>query len=367
MELPCPFTLQVDRIDRFLNAELVDDPHYSGIEVQWFDDEAHGRGLLVFLERRADRRVDYHHTPGLRLDPALYVLGAGTGSWREVVFDPGVLEVTAEGVRCEIGFDDADGRRIEVAIDDRRAGSRRTGSLLAPVGSAIDAPVSLALVHLDGFDLVRRSDPPPRIAIAGREAATGTLPAGRLHGRELIKYAAPLTVVSLNRAVEGPLPSVTVGQDPTSVADGPVARTVPGVRSGTHAIVELGSGDGDDRTRLQLTPGLPDVTALTDGETHAGRWRVRRGTLPPLTGGSWQLRRTGEQVDLELAVTDRWRPGPLPPLVRTVTTLVPVFRRWPTTYRWHATVTLGADPQLSSGWERTAERDRSYGRATGNR
>ena len=49
-----------------------------------------------------------------------------------------------------------------------------------------------------------------------------------------------------------------------------------------------------------------------------------------------------------------------------VTRVVPVFRRWPTTYRWRATVTLGEAPTMVSRWERTGERDESYSRATGS-
>jgi hypothetical protein len=40
-----------------------------------------------------------------------------------------------------------------------------------------------------------------------------------------------------------------------------------------------------------------------------------------------------------------------------------VFRTWPTTYRWSATVILGDQPMLQSRWERTDDRrDRSYRR-----
>src|SRR5699024_10728799 len=43
----------------------------------------------------------------------------------------------------------------------------------------------------------------------------------------------------------------------------------------------------------------------------------------------------------------------LPLLMRIVTTVIPVFRRWPTSYRWRGMVTLGQEPTLRSGWQRT--------------
>jgi hypothetical protein len=40
----CPFDLQVWDVDRMLNFEITDDPHYEGLELQVFDDPLHGRG-----------------------------------------------------------------------------------------------------------------------------------------------------------------------------------------------------------------------------------------------------------------------------------------------------------------------------------
>jgi hypothetical protein len=42
-----------------------------------------------------------------------------------------------------------------------------------------------------------------------------------------------------------------------------------------------------------------------------------------------------------------------------------VFRNWPMTYHWSATITFGDPPLLSSRWERkSSRRDQSYRRLT---
>lgn len=349
-ELACPFSIASETIGGLLNCELADDPHYLGLEVQRFDDAVHGTGLLVFLQRAEGRLYDYYRSPGLLLDRSSYELGAGIGAWEERDFAPGVLEIDDRGVRCNVAFTDISGRRIEVVVDDRREEPRRTGRLLAPVGSEIDHPTSLLLVHLHGFDLVRRAATPPMVRIDGRVAATGTLPGQQLHGRELIKYAAPLTVITLNPAQEGPLSLLASG---------------PGRMLNEEGIRELTAGEGDHRARLALRPSFPDVRSLPDQHERTGRWRVYAAEVPALTGGTWHVHRDGDEVHIELAVTEPWRPGPLPLLPRLVTTVIPVFRRWPTTYRWQGTVTLADTPRLSSGWERTGGSDGSYTRATG--
>jgi hypothetical protein len=66
----CPFVLQVWDVDRMLNFEIADDPHYEGLELQVFDDPVHGRGMVVLLRRRQDGRFDVYRQPGLALDPA---------------------------------------------------------------------------------------------------------------------------------------------------------------------------------------------------------------------------------------------------------------------------------------------------------
>ena len=70
-QLLCPFDLQMWAIDRMLNFEIADDPHYQGLEVQGFDDPAHGRGMAVLLRRRDDGRMDIYRQPGLTLEPEM--------------------------------------------------------------------------------------------------------------------------------------------------------------------------------------------------------------------------------------------------------------------------------------------------------
>ena len=45
--LLCPFTLQLWAVDRMLNFEVADDPYYEGLELQVFDDPAHGQGMAA--------------------------------------------------------------------------------------------------------------------------------------------------------------------------------------------------------------------------------------------------------------------------------------------------------------------------------
>jgi hypothetical protein len=110
-----------------------------------------------------------------------------------------------------------------------------------------------------------------------------------------------------------------------------------------------------DPAGYQIGGGLGEWIETTISPPHArGRWRLLEGDA----AGGARRALAGGHAGLET--------GPPPPLMRLVTRVAPVFREWPTTYRWRATLRLGEEPLLSARWERTsAERGESYRRITG--
>jgi hypothetical protein len=141
-----PPALRTGSFEAMLNFEIADQPIYDGLELQWFDDVDHGTGMLALLIRRDNHMADYYYyypQHGLRLDPAYYQIGAGTGVWVETDFADARLEVFDDGMHAAALFTDAAGRRIEVRVDDRDGRRRRRGGLLAPVSAAIEKPTSL--------------------------------------------------------------------------------------------------------------------------------------------------------------------------------------------------------------------------------
>jgi hypothetical protein len=328
-----PFSLTLETIDRFLNCEIADHPVYDGLEVQVFDDPTHGRGVLAFLTRRADHTADFYIGPGLTLDPASFHIGGGIGRWGPADFEVARLELHEDGVVADVVFDDDEGRRIALSIDDRDGTPRTRSRLLAPVSAAIENPRSLMCVYLTGFDLVHTSGH-ATLTIDGTPVDTGHLPLEGLHHRRLVKVSNGLTVVHLNRGGDGPLGGGNL-----------------------HVV------DGDHEARLVLEPAPGALEDLTDGP-HEGAWHLLvEGDR--LTGGRWRAVRTGSEVDLTLDVTERWTPHGLPPLVWAVTRFVPTFRQWPTGYRWSARVDLDRGT-LHGTWSNTGGLGDAYRRSTGS-
>jgi hypothetical protein len=348
--LPGLPVLRTGSLAAMLNAEFAGHPLYDALELQWFADAERGTGMLAFMTRTGSRVVDYYGQPGLRLDRADYQIGAGVGVWAEANFEEAMLEVSDAGVRAEAVFADAEGRRIEVRVDDRDGRRRRRGALLAPVSDGIANPTSLFLVWLPRFDLVRTGGHPPVFRIDGEDLRVGRLPAARLHRRHLIKYAAPVTTIEV-------LPDATPYDDADDTPTRHLARTIP-----ASGVVECPLPDGAT-ARLVFDPAPSDVNALPDGTEDRGSWSASADGIE-LAAGEWFAARAGERITAGLDVTTGWTPRGLPLLMRIVTTVAPVFRRWPTTYRWRAD--LGPEGVTTAGWERAGVAGgNDYRRATG--
>lgn len=329
-----PFSLEIDLLDRMLNFEIADDPTYSGLEIQGFDDPVHGTGIAVLLMRRVDGGVDVYLEPGLDLDRRNYEIGGGLRAWIPTDFETARLAVAPRGVDAEVVFDDADGRRIEVMAGDRTRRVRRMARFLAPMSADIAKPRSLPLVWMSGFDLLRRSGPDPLIRIDGRRATPGRLPAEWLLRRRLVKVARDLAVVHLNRT----------GDDSWTRAPGEAEWDADGLAS-------LRAASGEHEAVLAFDPPFPSGSE-PPARTVNGAWALDIDGMPVIAG-TWRAEPDGTTTRVVIEVTQGWEPRDLPPLMAIVTRVAPVFRRWPTTYRWTATVHHGPEATVDSRWERT--------------
>lgn len=117
---------------------------------------------------------------------------------------------------------------------------------------------------------------------------------------------------------------------------------------------------GGHTVRLAFDPPFPDLNEPSNVGSSTGTWSATiDGT--PIVGGAWQVRPGDGEVRVDLEVVDGWQPNGLPLLMSVVTRVAPVFRSWPTTYRWTALVVHGDPPTMTSQWSRIdGDRGESY-------
>jgi hypothetical protein len=95
----------------------------------------------------------------------------------------------------------------------------------------------------------------------------------------------------------------------------------------------------------------------------SGAFRISVHPSAGTVTGKWRVTRQHRELRLEAIPDGGWTPGEAPRMARLLFRAASMFRTWPTTYVWRATLqlpridqdTLGSLP-MQSVWERTARR-----------
>jgi hypothetical protein len=349
-----PFHLKVDPMKRLLviDFERDPDPLYQNFEIQVFDDNVHGRGLMLIAARR-DKKVDIYHQPGLDLRKTDYdIVGKGLDEMLERPMERARFEVGQYGVDVQVSFDDKLGRPIQVRICEQADKAPNPFHMLAPLGSGSENPPSLPLVLLYDFYFVRRAGTEVEIIIDGVSHRPDRMPfpmdGSRVH---FIRYSADPFILTWNEKVDGTLMPLlaqrtgerTSGEVVYNLADNQGHLELSGMRP-AQARRDI---------RFVFDPPFPDITCLRDGAAGGGDfilWMENIGTLE----GMYSFQRNGEQVHVEARPTRGWQPRVRHASAKIIFSLARVFRDWPKTYRWKASIDLSKpeSPRMKSGWSR---------------
>lgn len=328
----------------------------SGVEPQLVTRPDGTIGLRV-LQYRSDGRVDVYREPGAPIDSTL---GDGLGEVADVEFARAVLELGPGVLDADVEFVPPGRSRTRVRVQQAPLRGR-TFTFLAPVGVGVARPDKLFCVVMRRFGMLRRTGAVCEVEVDGVARRVAPFPP-LLDGRRMamVRFSPDSVVGDLNP--DGFRASVVA---PDGVTESGGTRYL--VRDGV--VRHLSAGDGDQEVRLELEPGLPDVSALAEGPTRGTGWRFVVAGVEVAAG---RLRATGRDdgTALELTVTRGWRPRGLPVGMRLVTRLLPGFCHWPTTYRWDGRL---RDGEVTGGWSRTTAppytlaRSRARGSASARR
>ncbi len=350
-ELLVPITLALSPVRRLLIIDIKGDPNYRTLEPQVLDGA--GGDVLVLLAYRHDGRVELYVPSGHDVDASGYEgLGEGLVGIQHSAFEVARFELAEDGLRLDLALAAPNGRRFGLRLHEHLHGPRDQFPVLAPVGGAFEAPAFFPFIWLPGMSFVpvRGTDVKVRVDGWARDVRRLPLPIG---GRRCLmaRYDPDALVCQLNPD------NVRI---PTRVA----ARTTGESLAPGVDVVEIGGGSGvaavrvgrgDHTSAVLLDPPLPDLRSVADAFHRQGTISIQADHAIELRG-RYEFSRFGDRVDLAIEGFEPWRTRLRRPLLAALFHL-PIFRRWPTTYRWHASLDLAATPEeLISRWTRCPKR-----------
>jgi hypothetical protein len=345
---PSPLTLQLSPLRGLLIMDLADDPIYRTLEPQVIE-EADGVGLTL-LAWRHDGQVELYAEEHLQVDESGYDgLEQGLAGIHRTTFDPARFEITDDGLKLDISLS-ANGRRFDLHLHEHLRGRRDHFPLLAPVGGSFNAPAFFPFLWLPtiSFLPVRRTEVSVRVDGQPRTISRLPLPIG---GRRCLmaRYDLDAMVCQLNPSWATDPSQMPAGTKAPSPHDGRDVVDMDGkpslagqhVRRGAHICA------------VRLDPPLPDPATVPLSTRLQGSVQLQADGASQIQG-RYELERTEEQVTLVIDRIGPWRSRQRRPLLALLFR-VPLFRRWPTTYRWEATLDLTASPEpaWTSRWSRS--------------
>jgi hypothetical protein len=347
-EVVVPVTLELSPIRQLLIIDVADDPTYRTLEPQVVE-TPDGAGTLL-LAYRHDGHVEVYAPPELDVDASGYDgLGNGLEDLHRATFEHARFEVTGEGLQLDVAFTAPTGRRFDLHLHEHLRGRRDRVALLAPVGGAFETPAFFPFLWLPAMSFVpvRGTDVDLRVDGEARSIARLPLPIG---GRRCLmaRYDAEVMVCLLNPAsVQAPARVRVNGAGAPAAPDLEVVAVGDG-----HAIAAVRVGRGGHTCAARFEPPLPDPRSVHEGSRRAGDLLLQADDRTQLRG-RYELTRAGDLVELVIDDFGPWRIRVRRPPFALLFRL-PIFRRWPTTYRWRASLDLGAgqDGRLDSRWVR---------------
>ena len=350
-----PFLINIDPMERLLlvNFEKDSDSVYVGFEPQVFDDKINGTGHLV-IGWRVDGRVDVYHQPGLKLNPDKYnIAGKGLAHMVEREMPDAYFEINDFGVQAFYGFDDIHERAIHIKISESNPRKRKPFGLLAPMGHAAENPSSLPFFLMNDFYFVRKKHTEIALTINGKVHQTDPFPIPLDWTRmTFMRYSANPLIANLNPAFEGELTQFLVQQGWNTIAEDTELEI--SMEGGKPLIKSLKRKHHEHTVTLSFEPGFPDINSLETNSKTQGSFKIKGHPSTGYVQGDYIVEKGSDGVRISMIPAKGWKPKPDRLSLRFLYRMVKIFRNWPTTYEWTASVIEDEHRELfmQSSWKR---------------
>jgi len=350
-----PFDIHVDPMECLLLVNFDNDPDslYIGFEPQQFDDALNGKGFLV-LGWRNDGRVDVYHEAGLALDPSKYsIAGKGLANMLEREFTNSLMQITETGVKAFFKFSDINNREIIISIEENNHKKTKPFGLLAPMGDAVENPSSMPLVMLQDFYFVRQKYSKIHLSINGRQHTIDNLPLPIDRTKmTFIRYSPKPLIATFNPEFSGTLSSINIERNQKNIetenyqinfewnADKAYMKSIT-KKNEIHPI------------NISFKNAFPNLADIENNAAYKGTFQIESHPSIGKVKGKYNIANIDNQITISLIPSKGWVPKKSKFSLMFLYTVAKVFKKWPTTYEWTATISKAENQYfMESQWTR---------------
>lgn len=350
-----PFRIDIDPMERLLLVNFEKDPDtlYIGFEPQVFNDKINGKGHLV-IGWRTDGKVDVYHQPGLKPNAEKYdIAGKGLANMVEREMPCAYFEINELGVQAYYEFSDIRYRRVRISVSEGNPRKRKPFGLLAPMGDAAENPSALPLVILHDFYFARSKHTEISIMIGNRLHRHDMLPI-RMDGIKMtfLRYSPDLYVASVNPAHEGKLEPIIINNGWNAIEEESLIEI--STQGGLPTINGLRRNHRNHELNMRFQPAFPDIGSMKANTITTGGFKIAGHSSTGTVEGVYTVEKGEFETRITMIPSKGWKSKPDRFSLRFLYRVAKVFRHWPKTYIWEATVIEDGDSYyMQSDWKRT--------------
>lgn len=320
-----PFTLEIEPISKLILFDIEDDPIYTTIELQEFNDDI-SNGLVIILYRR-DKEIDVYYTEGIKHN---FYKGSKNGS--TLLFTPldYTFEKTEDQLQFLIDFIGKDGNRIFVEAVEKNS-NKSHFDILAPAGDMIDNFTSFPLFFMKKTAFFEKNYSTIKIEIGNRKREPVAIPIAINHKFVyLSRYCLDPVAVNLNNNF------YTTLSIPTDLKREKY-RVILNSNKDRNEIDSLICEKYNHKASLRFSPSIPELLSLKNGTKMKGRFSTSVDGITGIVAGNYLLEKVDGEVKIEMNPEKGWQPMP--------------GKKWFKKYHWISKIsTTDKAVSISSQW-----------------
>jgi len=250
-------------------------------------------------------------------------------------------------------FRDRYGREIRVKITEDRKPRKKPFFLLAPIGTVAKQPKSFPVYSLYGMSFAKQRHTEIEIHIDEVRHKPDTFPLPMDCAKNYFsRYSVDTFNVDWNKNFQGQLLPVFPGKDNITEYNNVIYELVS--NAGHPEIRRMSATARKHRLNIDFSPPVPDIACLRDNLKMDGVFTITTDGSAGSIRGEYHVRSRTQEVEMSLYPDKGWIPNEKRLILKLLFMTVRVFKDWPKSYSWNATINFGKTlhPFMKSSWKR---------------